>query len=56
MASNPAKALRISHRYRPKFTPWTADEAKRFLKAARDDRWYALYSVALALGLRRGEA
>jgi integrase len=56
LASNPAKALRISHRYRPKFTPWTADEAKRFLKAARDDRWYALYSVALALGLRRGEA
>ncbi|AXH89737.1 tyrosine-type recombinase/integrase [Micromonospora aurantiaca] len=56
VASNPAKALRISHRYRPKFTPWTADEAKRFLKTARDDRWYALYSVALALGLRRGEA
>ncbi|MFG3700846.1 tyrosine-type recombinase/integrase [Micromonospora sp. NPDC047620] len=55
LGSNPAKALRISHRYRPKFTPWTADEARRFLKAARDDRWYR-YSVALALGLRRGEA
>lgn len=56
VASNPAKALRISHQYRPKFTPWTADEAKRFLKAARDDGWYALYSVALALGLRCGKA
>ncbi|RKN29659.1 site-specific integrase [Micromonospora musae] len=30
--------------------------SSRFLKAARDDRWYAPYSVALALGLRRGEA
>lgn len=56
IATNPARHLRISHRYRPKFTPWTADEARRFLKAAREDRWYALYSVALALGLRRGEA
>jgi integrase len=33
-----------------------ADEARRFLQAARNDRLYALYSVALALGLRRGEA
>ena len=56
LATNPAKGLRISHRYRPKFTPWTADEARCFLKVARDDRWYALYAVALSLGLRRGEA
>ncbi len=56
IATNPARHLRISHRYRPKFTPWSAEEARRFLSAARDDRWYALYSVALALGLRRGEA
>lgn len=56
MPGNVARNLRISHRYRPKFTPWTAEEAKQFLKAAREDRWYALYSVALALGLRRGEA
>ncbi|MFD0600093.1 hypothetical protein ACFQZ4_53630 [Catellatospora coxensis] len=54
IATNPARHLRISHRYRPKFTPWSAEEARRFLKAARGDRWYALYSVALALGLRRG--
>jgi integrase len=29
---------------------------RALLKAARDDRLYALYAVALALGLRRGEA
>jgi integrase len=56
IASNVARNLRISHRYRPKFTPWSADEARRFLKVAREDRWHALYAVALAVGLRRGEA
>ncbi len=56
LAQNPAKSLRLAHRYRPKFTTWTGEEATRFLKAAREDRLYALYAVALALGLRRGEA
>lgn len=36
--------------------PFTPDEAKAFLAAARGDRLEALYAVALALGLRRGEA
>src|SRR6266851_2042123 len=31
-------------------------EAKQLLAAAEDDRLRALYSVALALGLRQGEA
>ena len=30
IASNVAKGLRISHRYRPKFTPWAAEDARRF--------------------------
>ncbi len=34
----------------------TADEARRLLDTARGDRLEALYSVALALGLRQGEA
>ncbi len=55
VAQNPAKNLRISHRYRPKFTPWSAEEARRFLVTAREDRLFALYAVALGLGLRRGE-
>jgi integrase len=53
--TNVAKNLRISHRYRPKFTPWSSDEARRFLAMVRDDRLFALYAVALAIGLRRGE-
>lgn len=33
----------------------TVDEARRVLKVARDERLYALYVLALCLGLRRGE-
>jgi integrase len=35
---------------------FTPEEARRLLDAARGDRLEALYSVALALGLRQGEA
>jgi integrase len=38
-----------------KVTPWSADEARTFLETARHDRLYALWAVALAIGLRRGE-
>lgn len=34
---------------------WSVDEARRFLAAVRGDRLEALYTVALALGLRQGE-
>lgn len=40
--------------YEPHFL--TIDEARRFVDAARGDRLEALFSVALALGLRQGEA
>ena len=36
--------------------PYTPDEAVAFLTAARADRLYALYGVAVAEGLRQGEA
>jgi integrase len=41
---------------RPRFTPLTADESKAILKAARPDLLYPLYAVALAVGIRWGEA
>jgi integrase len=37
-------------------TPLSPDEAIGLLKAAEEDRLAALYSVALAIGLRQGEA
>ncbi len=36
--------------------PFTVEEAKRFLAAIKGDRLEALYSVALTMGLRQGEA
>jgi len=41
---------------RKPINPLTPDEAKRFLAAIRGHRLEALFSVALALGLRQGEA
>lgn len=56
LTENVAKGLKLDHKYRPRFTAWTPDEASRFLRTARTDRLYALYAVALSLGLSRGEA
>jgi integrase len=41
---------------RPQIRPLEPAEARRFLDSVRGDRLEALYSVALALGLRQGEA
>ncbi len=41
---------------RPEIHPLTPGQAERFLDAVRGDRLEALYAVALALGLRQGEA
>jgi integrase len=40
----------------PEIRPLTPEQAKTLLEAARGDRLEALYSVALAIGLRQGEA
>jgi len=41
---------------REEVRPLTPEEARHFLTAMRGDRLEALYTVALAIGLRRGEA
>ena len=41
---------------RPEIQPLTPDEAKALLDAVAGDRLEALYAVALAVGLRKGEA
>lgn len=55
LTENTAKKLRLNHKYRPKFKAWSRAEATKFLESIRGDRLYALYAVALSLGLRRGE-
>lgn len=39
----------------PEIQPWTADEAKRFLEAARIDPLYPAFLLLVMYGLRRGE-
>lgn len=56
LARNVVRQLRISPGHREEIEPYSVDEARRFLMAVRGDRLYALYAVALSLGLRRGEA
>ncbi|HEY8602181.1 MAG TPA: site-specific integrase [Thermomicrobiales bacterium] len=52
-----AAALVGPTRYqRPEVQPFTPEEARAFLVAVSGDRLEALYTVALALGLRQGEA
>lgn len=47
------QAPRVRHE---EVVPLSPDEARALLEAARHDRLYALYAVAVAVGLRRGEA
>jgi integrase len=41
---------------RPRVQPLNPDEARDFLAAVRENRLEALYTVAMAIGLRQGEA
>ena len=56
LARNVARQVKMPTGSIRKVTPWSADEARTFLETARHDRLHALWAVALAIGLRRGEA
>jgi integrase len=57
MVSRNVAALADSPRVeRHKVRPLSPDQAREFLATVRGDRLEALYTVALALGLRKGEA
>jgi integrase len=53
---NAAKLLQAPTPTRSEREPPAVDEARRLLKVAREDRLFALYVVAVMLGLRRSEA
>ncbi|HVC35058.1 MAG TPA: site-specific integrase, partial [Chloroflexota bacterium] len=53
---NVARLVDRPRREWTQINPLTPDEARRFLTAVRGHRLEALFSVALALGLRQGEA
>lgn len=56
LARNVASLTDPPRQERRRFQIWDVEEARRFLEAVRGDRLEALYAVALALGLRQGEA
>jgi integrase len=56
LSRNVARLVQLRATDDRKVRSFTRDEALRFLRAAEDHRLYALWAVALAMGLRRGEA
>lgn len=56
IARNPVRDVDGPHVTRQEITPLDPDQARLLLATVRGDRLEALYAVALALGLRRGEA
>ena len=53
--SNPVRDIPKPRVRKPEMKTWTNAEARAFLKAIEADRLHAMYSVALAGGLRQGE-
>lgn len=56
ITENPAQLTRASKVEELEVEPYTVDEVKRLLEAAQERRNSARWAVALALGLRQGEA
>lgn len=56
VARNVAKLVDAPRVRQQEVQPYSPEEAKKLLDAVRDDRLEALYSAAMALGLRQGEA
>lgn len=56
LVANPAAVATPPPEERRLVETWTQDEARRFLTATVDDRWYPLWRTLLETGLRIGEA
>ena len=52
---NPAASVDPPKLRQEEMTVLDADQARRFLNAAKGDRWECLYVLALSCGIRRGE-
>jgi integrase len=53
--TNPASYVRPPRAPTRPMRAWSAEEARRFLQAAREDRFFGVYVLALTCGLRQGE-
>lgn len=55
LSRNPAEAVELPRRNRKEMQALSPDEAARFLVATAEDRWHALFVVALFTGMRPSE-
>ncbi|WP_371655528.1 MULTISPECIES: tyrosine-type recombinase/integrase [unclassified Streptomyces] len=55
VSRNVARFVKLKQRERDDIQPWTVEEAKRFLEAARADPLYPMFVLLVLYGLRRGE-
>lgn len=55
IARNPVRLVKPPAVVKQPRQPWSTDEAIRFFEAAREDRYYAAYVLAVVPGLRQGE-
>ena len=56
LVRNVARLVELPEWQRGTIRPWSADEARRFLAAARPDPLYPAFVMLILYGLRRGEA
>jgi integrase len=56
LTRNVASFAKADQPRRHRFNTWSVAEAATFLAAIREHRLYALFAVAIALGMRHGEA
>jgi len=53
--SNPASMVNLPQIHRKEMQVLSAEESNAFLKAARDDEWYVIFSLAISSGMRPEE-
>ena len=56
IARNPADLVQLPRKQGREMCAFSPEEARRFLTAAREDPWFAVFSLLLDTGLRPGEA
>ena len=56
IARNPADLVQLPRKQQREMNAFSPTEAQRFLKAAREDPWFAVFSLLIDTGLRPGEA
>jgi integrase len=55
LATNPALMADLPQNHRKEMKALSPEEAQRFLSAAKDDKWYVIFSLAVTTGMRPEE-